>query len=131
MSSSTVSLSRFAVSACRHSGRSVGLRSIFSLAINDRLLVSGALVSYINHRWLERVISALGKRIAVGQRRERGGGIVIRAVLRYAFIAVGAYVIFNVSLMASTAFWRGVCLPIVAIICEAAVEIFVGLRREL
>jgi hypothetical protein len=91
----------------------------------------GALVSYINHRWLERVISGLGERITTGQSRERGGGIVIRAVLRYAFIAGGAYVIFNVSLTALYGFLAGVCLPIVAIICEAAVEIFVGLRREL
>ena len=56
---------------------------------------AGAGVSYVNHRWLERAVEALGERITTGQSRERGGGIVFRAVLRYVFVAAGAYVIFN------------------------------------
>ena len=91
----------------------------------------GAIVSYVNHRWLEGVVSALGERITTGQSRERGEGIVIRAVLRYAFIALGAYVIFRISLAALFGFLGGVCLTIAAIACEAAVEIYVGLRRGL
>lgn len=91
--------------------------------------VAGALISYINHRWLVSVVGALGERITTGQSRERGGAVVARAVLRYAFIALGAYVIFNVSLAGLYGFLGGVCLPIVAIACEAAVEIFVALRR--
>ena len=92
--------------------------------------LAGALISYVNHRWLERMVGALGERITTGQSRERGGGIALRAVLRYAFIAVGAYVIFNVSLAGLYGFLGGVCLPVLAVICEAAVEIFVGLRRR-
>ncbi len=91
--------------------------------------LAGAIVSYVNHRWLERAVDALGERITTGASRERGSGIVFRAVLRYAFIAIGAYVIFNVSLAALYGFLGGVCLPIVAIACEVAVEIFVPLRR--
>jgi hypothetical protein len=91
----------------------------------------GAVISYVNHVWLERVISALGDRIISGQSRERGGIIVFRAVLRYAFIALGAYVIFKVSLAGLYGFLGGVCLTIAAIACEAAVEIYVGLRRGL
>ncbi len=91
----------------------------------------GASISYINHIWLERVVSALGERITSGQSREKGAGIVARAVLRYAFIAVGAYIIFRVSLAGLYGFLAGVCLTIVAIACEAAVEIYVGLRRGL
>lgn len=93
--------------------------------------VVGAMISYVNHRWLERVVNALGERIATGQSRERGGGIVFRAVLRYAFIAGGAYVIFRVSLAGLYGFLGGVCLPIAAVGCEAAVEIFVALRHGL
>jgi len=93
--------------------------------------LAGALISYVNHRWLERMVAALGERITTGQSRERGGGIALRAVLRYAFIAVGAYVIFNVSLAGLYGFLGGVCLPVLAITCEAAVEIFVGLRGKL
>lgn len=91
----------------------------------------GAAVSYVNHVWLERVVGALGERIATGQSNERGGGIVARAVLRYAFIALGAYVIFRISVAGLYGFLGGVCLTIAAIACEAAVEIYVGLRRGL
>ncbi len=89
----------------------------------------GAIVSYVNHRWLERAVEALGERITTGESKERGGGIVLRAVLRYAFIAIGAYVIFNVSHAGLYGFLGGVCLPIAAVACEVAVEIFVTLRR--
>ena len=91
----------------------------------------GAIISYVNHAWLERMIDALGERITSGRSRERGGVIVARAVLRYAFIALGAYVIFRVSLAGLYGFLGGVCLTIAAIACEAAVEIYVGLRRGL
>ncbi len=91
----------------------------------------GSIISYVNHVWLERMIEGLGERVATGQSRERGGIIVARAVLRYAFIAMGAYVIFRVSLAGLYGFLGGVCLTIAAIACEAAVEIYVGLRRGL
>jgi hypothetical protein len=90
----------------------------------------GTGISYINQRWLERVVEALGERITTGQSRERGGAIVLRGVARYVFIAVGAYVIFNVSLAGLYGFLGGICLPIAAIACEVAVEIFVMLRHE-
>ena len=91
----------------------------------------GALISYINHVWLERVVGAVSKRVTSGQSRERGRGIVLRAALRYAFIALGAYVIFKVSKAGLYGFLAGICLTIAAIACEAAVEIYVGLRRGL
>ena len=91
--------------------------------------VVGAVISYINQRSLERGIAALGERITSQQSRERGGWIVVQAALRYILIAAGAYVIFNVSLAALYGFLGGVCLPFVAIACEAAVEVFVMLRR--
>ncbi len=90
--------------------------------------VVGAIVSYINHQWLRSAVEALGERITTGKSRGRVGGIVLRSVLRYAFIAVGAYVIFNVSLAGLYGFLGGVCLPIAAIACEVAVELFVTLR---
>lgn len=89
----------------------------------------GAVISYVNHVWLERVIAGLGERITTGQSRERGGVIVARAVLRYAFLAVGAYVIFKISLAGLFGFLGGICLTIAAVVCEAVVEIYVGLRR--
>lgn len=90
---------------------------------------TGALISYLNHIWLEGAIQALGQRLATGYSRERGGSIVLRAALRYALIAAGAYVIFRVSLAGLFGFLGGVCLPIAAVACEVAVEVFVLLRR--
>ena len=91
--------------------------------------VVGAVISYINQRSLERGIAALGERITNQQSSERGGGIVLQAAMRYVLIAAGAYVIFNVSLAGLYGFLGGVCLPFAAIACEAAVEVFVMLRR--
>ena len=91
----------------------------------------GAVISYFNHVWLERVVSTLGERITSGHSRERGRGIGARAVLRYAFIALGAYVIFKVSKAGIYGFLGGICVTIGAVACEAAVEIYTGLRRGL
>jgi len=102
----------------------------FGKLVAAGFLVGGS-ISYVNQRWLERVVGALGERITTGQSRERGGGIVARAVLRYAFIAFGAYVIFKVSTAALYGFLGGICLTIAAVACEAAVEIYAGLRHEL
>jgi len=93
--------------------------------------LAGAVVSYLNHRWLERAVDALGERLTSGRSQERGGGIVVRAVLRYILVAAGAYVIFNLSLAALYGFLGGVCLPIAAVACEVAVELYAALRRGL
>jgi hypothetical protein len=91
--------------------------------------VVGAVISFVNQVWLERAIEALGVRITTQQSRERGGLIVLRTLLRYVLIAGGAYVIFNVSLAGLYGFLGGVFLPIAAIACEVAVEVFVALRH--
>jgi small-conductance mechanosensitive channel len=91
--------------------------------------LTGAVISYLNQRWLERAIEALGERITTQQSTERGGTIVFRALMRYVLIACGAYVIFNVSLSGLYGFLGGVLLPMAAIACEVAVEIFIALRR--
>jgi hypothetical protein len=102
----------------------------FGWVVSAGFLIGG-IIAYANHLWLERLVAALGERITAGQSRERGGGIVVRAVLRYAFVALGAYIIFRVSLAGLYGFLAGVCLTIAAIACEAAVEIYFGLRRGL
>ncbi len=91
--------------------------------------IVGAMISYVNQHWLEQAIEALGERVTTQNSGERGGLIVFRAMLRYALIAAGAYVIFNVSLAALYGFLAGVCLPIAAVACEVVAEIFITLRR--
>ena len=109
-------------------GGTVACAILFRWAVTAGF-VTGAVISYLNQRWLERAIEALGERITNQQSTERGGMIVFRALLRYVLIAGGAYVIFNVSLAGLYGFLGGVCLPIAAIACEVAVEIFMALRR--
>ena len=92
--------------------------------------IAGALISYFNQHALERAVEALGDRIVNQQSRERGGVIVFRAVLRYVLIAAGAYVIFSVSIAALYGFLGGTCLPIAAMACEVAAEVFFMLRRR-
>jgi ATP synthase I chain len=92
---------------------------------------AGAIISYLNHRWLQRAVEALGERITTTQTRERGGGIVLRAVLRYVLIAISAYVIFKLAHAGLYGFLGGICLPIAAIACEVVVELFVALRLGL
>jgi hypothetical protein len=92
--------------------------------------VMGAGISYVNHRWLERMVDALGERITTGNSGERGGLLVVRALLRYVSIAVAAYVIFKVSRAGLFGFLAGVCLPVAAVACEVGVELVVGLRHE-
>ncbi len=91
----------------------------------------GAIISYVNHRWLAGMVNALGERIATGQSSERGRVLVFRATLRYVFIAMGAYVIFKSYPAALYGFLGGICLPILAVGCEVAVELFTALRRGL
>jgi len=90
----------------------------------------GAGISYVNHRWLERMVAALGERITTSHSRERGGLLVLRAMLRYVSIALAAYVIFRVSRTGLYGFLAGICLPIAAIACEVGVELVLGLRQE-
>jgi hypothetical protein len=92
-------------------------------------LIGGG-ISYVNHHWLEGMVDALGERVSTGQSSERGGLLVLRALLRYVSIAVAAYVIFRVSKAGLYGFLSGVCLPIAAIACEVGVELFLGLRHE-
>ena len=90
----------------------------------------GATISYVNHRWLAGMVNALGERITTGQSKERGGLLVFRAMLRYGFIAVGAYAIFRGYPAALYGFLGGICLPIVAVGCEVAIELYMALRRR-
>lgn len=91
----------------------------------------GAGISYINHRWLEGVVHALGERITTGESSERGGLLVLRALLRYVSIGVAAYAIFKISRAGLFGFLSGVCLPIAAVACETGIELFMGLLHEL
>jgi hypothetical protein len=90
----------------------------------------GAAISWRNLRSLSQVVNALGERITTGQSRERGALVIVRFVSRILLMAVAAYVIFRCSLNGVYGFLAGLCVTVPALFCEAAYELFAGLRHE-
>jgi ATP synthase I chain len=89
----------------------------------------GCAVAYVNFHWLKRVVAALAGRISEAGRPQSGRGIVLRFLLRYLLMGLGAYVIFTVSPASLSGLFAGLCLPVAAIACEAAYEAYVALAR--
>jgi ATP synthase I chain len=57
----------------------------------------GSAVAYLNFHWLKRVVIALADRATQSDETQSSQGVVLRFVLRYVLMALGAYVIFTVS----------------------------------
>jgi hypothetical protein len=91
---------------------------------------AGALVSGLNFRALQRSVEALADRIVNLHSQEKGRRIVFRFLLRYALVATVAYAIFNSSALAFRGFLVGLCLPVAAMMIEAALEAFMAFRRD-
>ena len=92
-------------------------------------LAAGAAVSCINFRALQRSVESLAERIVNKQSREKGGRIVLRFLVRYALVGAAAYAIFNSSVLAFRGFLWGLCLPVAAMMIEAAVEAYVAFQK--
>jgi hypothetical protein len=90
---------------------------------------AGAAVSCINFRALQRSVEGLAERIVNRQSREKGGRIVLRFLLRYALVGLAAYAIFRGSALAFRGFLWGLCLPVAAMMIEAAVEAYAAFRK--
>jgi small-conductance mechanosensitive channel len=91
----------------------------------------GCAVAYLNFVWLKRVISGLADRITRTGDSRSGKGIVLRFLLRYALMGIAAYVIFTVSPASLSGLFAGLFLPVAAIACEAAYEVYAALVRGL
>jgi len=89
----------------------------------------GASLSYLNFLWLSRGVEAIAERITEQGSHERGRSAVVKAILRYALVGVAGYAIFKSSNYAFYAFFAGLCLPVAAMLCEAAFELFISLRK--
>ena len=90
---------------------------------------AGSVVSCLNFRALQRSVEALADRIVNQQSQEKGGRIVLRFLLRYGLVAAVAYAIFKGSALAFRGFLWGLCLPVAAMMIEAAVEAFAAFRK--
>jgi hypothetical protein len=89
----------------------------------------GCGIAYLNFYWLKRVVNALAERVTNARPSERGGGVFARFLLRYALIAATAYAILKISRQSLYGMLAGLFLPVAAIGCEAAYELYMALRR--
>ena len=92
-------------------------------------LAFGCLIAYVNFYWLKRVISGFVDRAAGATTSQSSDGIVFRFLLRYVLMAVGAYVILTVSPASLNGLLAGLFLPVAAIACEAACEVYAAMVR--
>ncbi len=88
----------------------------------------GCGIASLNFYWLKVVVSALADRVTRSGRRESSQGVVVRFLLRYVLIAAGVYAIFTSSSVSMPGLLAGLFLPVAAIGCEAAYEVYVALR---
>jgi ATP synthase I chain len=91
---------------------------------------AGATISCVNFRALQRSVEALADRIVNRQSQEKGGRIVLRFLLRYGLVGAVAYAIFKGSSLAFHGFLWGLCLPVAAMMIEAALEAFAAFDRQ-
>ena len=89
----------------------------------------GCAIAYINFYWLKRVISGFVDRAAGATTSQSGQGIVSRFLLRYVLMALGAYAILTVSPASLNGLLAGLFLPVAAILCEAAYEVYAAVTR--
>ena len=90
---------------------------------------AGGAVSLMNFHLLVRGVEGLADRVVNRQSKEKGRVIVWRFLLRYGLVAIIAYAIFKGSALAFRGFLWGLCLPVVAMMIEAAIEAYVAFRN--
>jgi hypothetical protein len=90
----------------------------------------GAAVSYVNFRSLKMGVEGLADRIVNRSSREKGGKIVLRFLVRYGLVGAVAYAIFKSSSLAFRGFLWGLCVPVAALMAEAAWAGYTAFRRE-
>lgn len=91
----------------------------------------GCAIAYLNFHWLERVVSALADRATQSGYPQSSGGVVFRFLMRYFLMALAAYAIFSVSPASLYGLFAGLFLPVAAIACEAAYEIYAAVARKI
>jgi len=91
----------------------------------------GCAVAYLNFHWLKKVVSALADRSTQPAKSQSSSGMVLRFLLRYVLMALGAYVIFTFSPASLYGLFAGLFLPVGAIACEALYEGWAALASEI
>jgi len=90
--------------------------------------VLGAVVAWINFRWLKSTVAALADAVfATGNPASRPA-VVLRFITRFALIALVTYVIFTSYPVAFHGFLGGLFVPVLAIFMEAAYVVLAAVR---
>ena len=90
----------------------------------------GCAISYLNFRWLKSGVSHLADRVTNTGKAQSATGIVARFLLRYILLGAVAYVILTSFPASLRGLFAGLFLPVGAIACEAAYEVYVAITRE-
>lgn len=92
-------------------------------------LLLGAALGFWNFHSLVGAVNALADRIVEQHEHASGSAMVFRFIVRIPLIAIAAYAIFFSSPGSLKGFLAGLCVPVAAILCEAAYEACAALRR--
>jgi len=90
----------------------------------------GCVIAYLNFQWLKSGVSGLADRATNSGKAQSGKGIIARFLLRYVLLGVAAYVILTSFPASLRGLFAGLFLPVGAIACEAAYEIYTGITRQ-
>lgn len=90
----------------------------------------GAAISYANFYWLKRVVSGIADLTVRAGSPVRARGMVHRFLLRYFLMALVAFVILTVSRESLYGLFAGLFLPVGAVFCEVAYELYRVLARR-
>jgi hypothetical protein len=92
--------------------------------------VCGCVIAYLNFHWLKSGVSGLADRVTDTGKSQSGMGIVARFLLRYVLLGAAAYAILTSFPASLRGLFAGLFLPVGAIACEAAYELYVAVTRE-
>ena len=89
----------------------------------------GCVIAYLNFHWLKSGVSGLADKVTNTGQRQSGTGIVAKFLLRYLLLAAAAYGILTSFPAGLRGLFAGLFLPVGAIACEAAFELYVAVTR--
>ena len=89
----------------------------------------GCVIAYLNFHWLKRAVAGLSDRVTATGKAQSGTGTVARFLLRYVLLGAAAYGILTSFPASLRGLFAGLFLPVGAIACEAAYEVYVAVSR--
>jgi small-conductance mechanosensitive channel len=91
---------------------------------------SGCAIAWLNFHWLKRVVTALADRATQSGVKQSSAGVVMRFLMRYFLMALGAYVMIKRWPESLNGLLAGLFLPVAGVMWEAAHELVFSATRE-